>query len=122
MTLKQATTTILKRQPRMAEVPHERATAKVNATFLGLGIAVFGMFLTGGGLWLLVKVQPFTVWLLSVPGAGIVLVLVGGIVISKDVAVALLEAVGIARKAARAVQGKNGNGSGEHQPPPAEAA
>jgi hypothetical protein len=100
----------------MAEVPHDRAAAKVSSTFVGFGVALFGALLTAAGIFVLVKVQPFNVWLLAVPGAGVFMAMVGGITMSKDVLVAAGEAVGVVRSGARALRGKNG----DHHPPPAE--
>lgn len=97
----------LQKTDRMSEVPPAKTAAKVVTTLVGLGIALFGVLLTGAGVYVLIKL-PFTNWLLLMPAAGIAIVLVGGIVMSKDVAMALLEVVTITRGFASAVRGKNG--------------
>lgn len=72
-------------QTQMAQaIPAEKLKRKKSRSFQGILFIAAGLAFMGGDIWLLIRVQPFTPWLLVPFGAGFVFALYGSHIVSAE--------------------------------------
>lgn len=65
-------------------IPPEKLKQKKSRSFQGIVFVLAGLALMGFDIWLLIKIQPFTPWLLVPFGAGFVFALYGSHIVSAE--------------------------------------